>query len=244
MNRVAIVTGAGRGIGAACARNLVQNGYDVVLAEQNMDTGLALEAELGAAAKFIQTDVRLESSLKTMVLQTITHFGRLDLLINNAGRNRRTPLLETTTETWLEMLTLNLSSVFWACQSAMPHLIKTSGSIVNVSSLVGLQGQPEAVAYAAAKGGIIALTKTLALDFAPHGVRINCLCPGDIHTPQYDEWLIEQPDGQAVLKAIHSRLPVGRMGTPEETAEAILFLAQNRFANGTILVLDGGKVLG
>ena len=244
---VALISGAGRGIGEGTARVFAQAGYAVVLAERDETLGRKLEAELntsGHEAFFVQTDVTLEPSIQNCVAATLEKYGRLDVLVNNAGRNRRTPLLETSSEQWLEMLTLNLSSVFWFCKHAMPHLIETAGSIVNVSSLVGLQGQNEAIAYSAAKGGVIAMTKTLALDFAPKGVRVNAICPGDVWTPQYSEWLSEQPDGKTVLEAISARLPVGRMGTTLETGEAILFLAQNGFANGVILVLDGGKMLG
>ena len=244
---VVIITGAGRGIGEGTARTFARAGYAVVIAERDEASGRALEADLGASgleATFVHTDVTLEASVQACVAATLERYGRLDVLVNNAGRNRRTPLLDMSNDDWHASLTLNLTSVFWACKHAMPHLVETNGSIVNVSSLVGLQGQPEAVAYSAAKGGVVALTKTLALDFAPKGVRVNCVCPGDIWTPQYSEWLEEQPDGQAVLEAIGKRLPVGRMGTALETGEAILFLARNAFANGVILVLDGGKQLG
>lgn len=246
-HKVAVITGAGRGIGAACARVFATAGYAVVIAEQNADSGSSLAAELtsaGRQALFVPCDVTLEADLEHLIAKVLERFGRVDVLVNNAGRNQRTPLLETSTATWLELLTLNLSSVFWACRAAIPHLISTGGSIVNVSSLVGLQGQAGAVAYSAAKGGVIALTKTLALDFAPLGVRVNCICPGDVRTPLYEEWLGEQPNPAATLEAITDRLPVGRMGTGEETAEAVLFLAQNGFANGTVLTLDGGKSLG
>jgi NAD(P)-dependent dehydrogenase (short-subunit alcohol dehydrogenase family) len=243
----AVITGAGRGIGAACARAFATAGYAVVIAERNLESGSSLAAELtgaGQRALFVPCDVSLETDLERLIARVLEEFGRVDVLVNNAGRNRRTPLLETDTATWLELLTLNLSSVFWACRAAMPHLLKTGGSIINVSSLVGLQGQREAVGYSAAKGGVIALTKTLALDFAPLGVRVNCVCPGDIHTPLYDEWLADQSDPSGTLEGIAARLPVGRMGTSEETADAVLFLAQNGFANGTVLTLDGGKSLG
>jgi NAD(P)-dependent dehydrogenase (short-subunit alcohol dehydrogenase family) len=245
--KVAVITGAGRGIGAACAQRFAANGYAVVIAERNEDSGSSLAVSLtgaGHQALFVACDVTLEADLERLIAQVLERFGRVDVLVNNAGRNVRTPLLETDTATWLELLTLNLSSVFWACRAAMPQLIKTGGSIVNVSSLVGLQGQREAVAYSAAKGGVIALTRTLALDFAPLGVRVNCVCPGDIRTPLYDEWLDQQPDPAETLEAITTRLPVGRMGTSEETADAVLFLAQNSFVNGTVLTLDGGKSLG
>jgi NAD(P)-dependent dehydrogenase (short-subunit alcohol dehydrogenase family) len=245
--KVALITGAGRGIGEGTARVFAQAGYAVVIAERDETSGQNLETELkssGHEAFFVQTDVTLEPSIQACIAAALEKYGRLDVLVNNAGRNRRTPLLETSTEQWLNMLTLNLSSVFWFCKHAMPHLIESKGSIVNVSSLVGLQGQPEAIAYAAAKGGVVAMTKTLALDFAPKGVRVNCICPGDVWTPQYSEWLTEQPDGKAVLEAISARLPVGRMGTTLETGQAIFFLAENGFANGVILVLDGGKQLG
>jgi NAD(P)-dependent dehydrogenase (short-subunit alcohol dehydrogenase family) len=246
-SRVAIITGAGRGIGEGCARVFASAGYAVVIAEKNQELGLALETDLknaGFQACFIQTDVTLETSIQNLISQVISRFGQIDVLINNAGRNKRTPLLEMSQADWDLGITLNLSSVYWMCRAAMSHLINSKGSIVNVSSLVGLQGQPEAVVYAAAKGGVIALTKTLALDFAPKGVRVNCICPGDIFTPQYSEWLEEQPDGKSVLESISARLPVGRLGTSQETAYAVLFLAENGFANGVILTLDGGKSLG
>jgi NAD(P)-dependent dehydrogenase (short-subunit alcohol dehydrogenase family) len=245
--RVAIITGAGRGIGEGCAQVFASAGYAVVIAEKNQELGLRLETDLknaGFQACFIQTDVTLETSIQNLISQVISRFGQIDVLINNAGRNKRTPLLEMSQADWDLGITLNLSSVYWMCRAAMPHLINSKGSIVNVSSLVGLQGQPEAVVYAAAKGGVIALSKTLALDFAPKGVRVNCICPGDIFTPQYSEWLEEQPDGKSVLESISARLPVGRLGTTQETAYAVLFLAENGFANGVILTLDGGKSLG
>jgi NAD(P)-dependent dehydrogenase (short-subunit alcohol dehydrogenase family) len=245
--RVAIVTGAGRGIGEGCAREFAKAGFQVVIAEKNAELGLTLETELTRLrflVCFIETDVTQPSSIEALVSETISRFGRIDVVVNNAGRNKRTPLLEIGQEDWDAGILLNLSSVFLMCRAAVPHLVKTKGSIVNVSSLVGLQGQAEAVVYAAAKGGVIALTKTLALDFAPFGVRVNCICPGDIWTPQYSEWLEEQTDGKAVLEAISARLPVGRLGTTEETAQAILFLATNGFANGVILTLDGGKSIG
>ena len=245
--KVAVITGAGRGIGAACARVFATAGYAVVIAERDAHAGASLERELRAAgfqALFVSCDVTLEADIERMMAGTVTRFGRIDVLVNNAGRNQRTPLLETSTATWLELLALNLSSVFWACRAAMPQLISTGGSIVNVSSLVGLQGQAGAIAYSAAMGGVIALTKTVALDYGPLGVRVNCVCPGDIRTPLYEEWLSDQPDPIGTLSSITARLPVGRMGTPEETADAVLFLTQNGFANGAILTLDGGKSLG
>ncbi len=242
--RVAVITGAGRGIGEGCARAFLEQGFAVVIAEKESSLGLKLESELGLKARFIKTDVTNASSVEHLISQTIAKFGRIDVVINNAGRNKRTPLLEISQNDWEDGILLNLSSVFLMCRAAMPELIKTKGSIVNVSSLVGLQGQAEAVVYSAAKGGVIALSKTLALDFAPLGVRVNCICPGDIWTPQYSEWLTEQADGAAMLGSINARLPVGRLGTTLETAQAILFLATNGFANGVILTLDGGKSIG
>jgi NAD(P)-dependent dehydrogenase (short-subunit alcohol dehydrogenase family) len=245
--RVAIVTGAGRGIGEGCARAFAEQGFALVIAEKDTDLGLKLESEMvqqGFRACFIETDVTQPSSIESLISETVSRLGRIDVLVNNAGRNKRTPLLEMDQNDWDDGILLNLSSVFLMCKAVMPELVKTKGCIVNVSSLVGLQGQPEAVVYAAAKGGVIALTKTLALDFAPIGVRVNCICPGDIWTPQYSEWLTEQTNGQAVLESIKARLPVGRLGTIEETAQAIFFLATNGFANGVILTLDGGKSIG
>jgi NAD(P)-dependent dehydrogenase (short-subunit alcohol dehydrogenase family) len=245
--RVALISGAGRGIGEACARAFATAGYAIVIAEKNLESGVKLEAELlasGFEALFLECDVTSPDSIAALFVKTKNRFGQLDVLVNNAGRNTRTPLLQMSQNDWDSGIALNLSSVYWMCRAAMPHLLETSGSIVNISSLVGLQGQSEAVVYSAAKGGVIALTKTLALDFAPKGVRVNCICPGDIWTPQYSEWLTEQPDGAAVLESINARLPVGRFGTTEETSRAVLFLAENGFANGVILTLDGGKSIG
>jgi NAD(P)-dependent dehydrogenase (short-subunit alcohol dehydrogenase family) len=241
--KVALITGGGRGIGAGAAQAFADAGYAVVIAERDASIGDEFAASLPFAI-CVPADVTIESDIERAVAAAVSTYGHLDVLVNNAGRNQRTPIGEMTNETWDDMIRLNLTSVMWGCRHALPHLIASRGAIVNVASLVGMQGQREAVAYSAAKGAVIAMTKTLALDHAHLGVRINCLAPGDVWTPMYTEWAAGQPDPEQAVAKMLDIIPAGRMGTVAEAGNAIRFLAENEFITGETLVLDGGKQLG
>ena len=167
-------------------------------------------------------------------------------MINNAAYHISKNIAETSEEEWDFIINTNLKSVFLCSKYAIPHLKKTRGCVINISSMVGLVGQSNAGAYSATKGGIIAMTKGMALDFAPDGIRVNCICPGWIRTPLVDDWFSQQPDEGKAREYIHSVHPLGRIGTIEECGRVALFLASDdsSFMTGSIVTIDGGVTLG
>ena len=173
-------------------------------------------------------------------------FGRLDVLINNAGYHISKNVEDTSEEEWDYILRTNLKSVFLCSKYAIPHLRKTQGAIVNMSSMVGLVGQRNAGAYSATKGGMIAMTRGMALDFAKDGIRVNCLCPGWVQTPLVEDWFSQQADPQAAKEYIYGRHPLGRIAAIEEVGNAVVFLCseESSFVTGVALPVDGGVTLG
>jgi NAD(P)-dependent dehydrogenase (short-subunit alcohol dehydrogenase family) len=238
-NRVAIVTGASRGIGRACAEVLVGAGAVVI--------GCDLEPAppLGAGGRRLHrriVDVSNAAALESFVHDTASEFGRLDVLVNNAGTHPPTELIDVVSvDDFDRVVAINLRSVFVACRAALPALRKSGGAIVNMASAVGLYGQEGAVAYCATKAGITGLTKALAIDEAPNGVRVNAVCPGAILTP-----LAKSAHPTRRRDKIASWAWMNRWGTPEEVAELVLFLASDRssFITGQDLVIAGGTELG
>jgi len=249
-DKVAIVTGSSKGIGEGIARVFSEEGAKVAVVCRTQDTGSKLAAALGAAqgrALFIQTDVTSSASIRHMIDATIETFGQLDILVNNAGYHIAKNVEQTSEEEWQLIQDTNLRSTFLCSKYAIPHLRKTRGNIVNISSMVGLVGQPNAGAYSATKGGQIAMSRGMAIDFAPDGIRVNVICPGWIQTPLVDDWFSQQSDPEAVRKYIFDRHPAGRIGTIEECGKAALFLAcadDSAFITGTTLNIDGGITLG
>ena len=249
-DQVAIVTGSSKGIGEGIARVFSQEGAKVVVVCRTQDAGDKMAAALGAAegrAVFIQTDVSSGESIRHMIDATIETFGRLDILVNNAGYHISKNVEQTSEEEWQFIQDTNLRSTFLCSKYAIPHLRKTRGNIINMSSMVGLVGQPNAGAYSATKGGQIAMSKGMAIDFAPDGIRVNVICPGWIQTPLVDDWFSQQEDPEAAKKYIFGQHPVGRIGTIEECGKAALFLACNddsAFVTGITLNIDGAVTLG
>lgn len=247
--KAAIVTGSTKGIGLGIARVFAQEGAMITVVsrgERGEETAEELR-QLGAAdAFFVATDVRDSQMIQAMIAQTVERFGRLDVLVNNAGYHISKNAQDTSEEEWEFLIQTNLRSTFLCSKYAIPHLLKTKGSIINISSMVGLVGQPNAVAYSATKGGQIAMTKSMAIDLAPYGVRVNAICPGWITTPLVDDWFSQQPDEQAARKYIYGVHPMGRIGTIEECGKAALFLAteDSSFITGVALPIDGGVTLG
>lgn len=248
-DKVAIVTGSKQGIGAGIAGVFSQEGASVVVADIEEDGGLKKADELGAAenkAIFVKADVSDSRSVQNMIDTTIETFGKLDILVNNAGYHISKNIEDTSEGEWEFIINTNLRSTFLCSKYAIPHLRKTKGSIINISSMVGLVGQPNAGAYSATKGGQIAMSKGMAIDFAPDGIRINVICPGWIQTPLVEDWFGQQSDPDASRKYIYGIHPLGRIGTPEECGKAALFLAcdDSSFVTGTTIALDGGVTLG
>ena len=248
-DKVVIVTGGAKGIGLGCAKVMAAKGASVVIADTDRGTGPHAQSDLrraGQQAIFVPTDVTSADQVEKMVQQAVKKFGRIDCLLNNAGIHISETLSDQTEEEWDRLLEVNLKGYFLCAKAALPHLVDRRGSIVNMSSMVGLVGQSRAPAYAASKGGIVAMTKAMALDLAPQGVRVNCVCPGWVQTPLVEEWFSQQPDPDEAREYIYSIHPMGRIATVEEVGEATAFLASDAasFITGVALPVDGGVTLG
>ncbi|XP_012609709.2 L-fucose dehydrogenase [Microcebus murinus] len=243
--KVVIVTGGGRGIGAGVARAFVDAGAQVVICDKVDPGGQALEKELPGVV-FIHCDVTSEEDVRTLVSETIRQFGRLDCVVNNAGYHPVDQrLTETTTDGFRQLLELNLLGVYRVTKYALPHLRKTQGNIINISSLVAAIGQSQSVHYVATKGAVTAMTKALALDESQYGVRVNCISPGNIWTPLWEELAASTPDPRATVLEGTLAQPMGRMGQPAEVGAAAVFLASGAtFCTGMDLFLTGGAELG
>ena len=248
--KAALITGGSKGIGKGCARVFVAAGWNVVICARGKEAGEAVAAELAAQGPgqchFEACDVGVESDVKRAVERTVASYGRLDCLINNAGWHPdHRPIDDFSSQEFEALLRLNLVSYFNFCRYALPHLRKTKGSIVNVSSLVGQMGQEWATTYVATKGGITAFTKALAVDEARHGVRVNAVLPGNIQTPLFDTFVQSRADSAAVQEYVDSQQWTGRLGTAEEVAQVCLFLASDMaaFVTGVELPVSGGAEL-
>ena len=248
--KVAIVTGSSKGIGLGIARVFSREGAKVVVTCRTEEAGSKVASELGAAegrALYVQADVSNSESVRNLIDTTIRAFGRLDVLVNNAGYHLSKNLEQISEEEWDFIINTNLRSTFLCSKYAIPHLRKTKGNIINISSMVGLVGQPNASAYSATKGGQIAMSKGMAIDFAPDGIRTNVICPGWIDTPLVEDWFGQQEDSEASRQYIYSRHPLGRIGTIEDCGRAALYLASDEdsgFVTGITLNIDGGITLG
>jgi meso-butanediol dehydrogenase / (S,S)-butanediol dehydrogenase / diacetyl reductase len=235
--RVALVTGGGSGIGAATARLLAAGGARVVVVDLAEDAARAVADEVGGTA--IVADVSKREQVDAVVAQTVAAHGRIDILVNNAGVGcfGRTPDLDPAE--WERVIAIDLHSVFYACRAAIPHLPKPGGTIVNTASISGLGGDYGYTAYNAAKGAVINYTRSLAVDHAREGIRVNALCPGLIETPL----TAAKKDFPGLEAAWHDTIPMGRPGTAEEMAEVIAFLASDAasYMTGSIVVADGGQ---
>ena len=241
--QVAIVTGGGQGIGKGIARNFLQCGMKVVVAEIDVEAGEETEAEYSALGRirFVQCDVADEAMVKKTVARTIDEFGRIDVLINNAGIATAVsgPPEKLNIETWNRVLAVNLTGPFLCAKHAAPHLRERKGSIVNIASTRALMSEPNTEAYAASKGGIVALTHALAMSLAPE-IRVNCISPGWI---EVSEWKKPSRAHKAELtKADQEQQPVGRVGSPEDIAVLALFLCSSEasYITGANYVVDGG----
>lgn len=241
--RTALVTGASRGIGRAIAVAFAGAGADVALSGRDLDALGAVQAEvlaLGRKAVVVPADVTDPAAVAAMVADAIAALGHLDVVVNNAGGNRfLAPFAETRAQGWDKVLRLNLDSVVQVCRAVAPHLLERgSGSVVNVSSVSGLGAAPMMAHYATAKAAVIALSRTLAVEWASAGVRCNALVPGWVAT-ELTEFARNEP---SVGEALIARVPMQRWATAEEIAQPALFLASDAaaFVTGQALVVDGG----
>jgi len=235
-DRTAVVTGGARGLGAAYARALHAAGAAVVVADLLDDEGAALVESLGPRATFVHLDVTDEEGWETAVATTLSRFGTLDVLVNNAGIANAAPIEHYSTAKWHAVIAVNLTGTFLGCRAVVPTMAAAGGgSIVNISSVEGLRGSPGLHGYTAAKFGVRGLTKSLAVELGPRGIRVNSVHPGLILT-----------DMTTRIDPARIDIPLGRPGDPDDVAGTIVFLASDasRFTTGAEFVVDGGMVTG
>jgi NAD(P)-dependent dehydrogenase (short-subunit alcohol dehydrogenase family) len=242
-----MVTGGASGIGQAITRLFAKEGAKVVIAD--IGDGNQIVADIKrehGTALYVKTDVQVESQVQALIDETVRAFGGIDIVCNSAGIELIRSLVETTEGEWDRIVNTNLRGPFFVCKHALPHMLrKGSGAIVNIASQLGIMGLENMTAYCASKGGVILLTKSMALEYAKKGIRVNCICPGAIDTPMVEREVQLSNDPEQARRAFVSKHPIGRLGTPAEIAQAALFLASNRssFITGESLVVDGGYVI-
>lgn len=245
-NKVAIITGAGSGIGQASALRFAQEGATVVVVDWNAQAGQeTVEAirSAGGSAHLIRADVSQETEVAQLVEETIRLYGRVDILFNNAAIQVFGTIPETSSQDWAKVMDVNLKGVYLGCKYVIPHMItQGGGSIINTSSILGIVGDPQLPAYGATKGAILAMTAAMAQAHGPQGIRVNCICPGDVATPLVLEYFAQQPDPAAAEDAVKANYALRRIAQPAEIANVALFLAsdESSFITGTQIVVDGG----
>jgi meso-butanediol dehydrogenase/(S,S)-butanediol dehydrogenase/diacetyl reductase len=245
-DKIALVTGAGAGIGRAVAETFAREGAHVVVADRDgeaaRETADAIVKSNGAAqAETI--DVTDTVEVKALMQRIADAFGRLDVLVNNAGYGFAGSVVDTDEEAWDALMAVNVRGVFLCAKHAIPAMAANGGgSIVNTASVVAAVGIRNRAAYCASKGAVAALTRAIAIDHVAEGIRCNAVAPGTIDTPYFDEILRKSPVAADTRKALEARQLMNRLGTPEEIAAGILFLAsdESRFATGSVLTIDGG----
>lgn len=247
---MAVITGGSKGIGLGCARVFAQHGCKVVIAARGAEAGHAAVQDIreqGGDAHFEACDAGQEDDMQRVIDGAAERFGRLDCIVNNAGWHPPAVTIDQISVADFESLVrLNLTSTFMGCKFAAPHLEKTQGSIINMSSEVALIGQAQACSYAATKGGQVSLTRALAIDLAPKNIRVNCVCPAGVDTPLMREWAATLDNPAEAIDQVNRMHPLGRMATIDEMGEVCAFLASREaaFITGQCITPDGGAMLG
>lgn len=242
--KAAIVTGGSKGIGFGMAQALANAGADIVIVSRNLAEGEAAAEviqAMGRKAIAVSCDVTVPAAVDSMVEKAVAAFGKIDILLNNAGMNIRKPVVDLAEEDWDRVLDTNLKGIFLVAQRVGKEMIKQkSGKVINIASILGLIGLPMLGPYAASKGGIVQLTKVLALEWAQYNINVNAIAPAYIRTPMTETWLADKERLNPILAAT----PLGRLGSVEDLAGPVVFLASDMasYITGHTLVVDGGWV--
>lgn len=245
MNKqIAVVTGGGAGLGLAITQKLVKEGIQTVIIGRNEDKLRMVARELGHLCSYKVFDLQNLAAIPALVDQIHTEFGAIDILVNNAGINMKKPFIEVTDEDFATVIQTNLSSVFAISREVVKKMLFVGGgNIVNISSMAAQYGIPKVIAYSAAKTGIEGMTRAMATELSPLGIRINCVAPGFIKTAMSAKALDADPERK---NKVFSRTPMGKMGDPDDVAEAVYFLCSNasKYVTGVIMPVDGGNSIG
>jgi 3(or 17)beta-hydroxysteroid dehydrogenase len=243
--KVAFITGGALGIGLKTAERFVEEGAFVAIADILTEQGRRAAEALGGEAAFIDLDVTDEAGWQAAIQALRAKYGRLDVLVNNAGISPFGTIQDTTYELWKKVMAVNADSVFLGCKSAIGLMRKTGGAIINLSSMMGIRSDANLAAYSASKGAVRLLTKSVALHGAPYKIRCNSVHPGGVQTRMLDDFLGVMPDKDAAMKMVTQQVPLARVGQPEDVANAIVYLASDEasWVTGIELCVDGGSLL-
>jgi NAD(P)-dependent dehydrogenase (short-subunit alcohol dehydrogenase family) len=245
-NKVCLVTGGGSGIGRATCELFAREGARLVIADKNEEEAAATARRCdgpGGTPVVLRADVARSADSQAMITKAMDSFGRLDVLVNNAGYGIPGSVVETDEADWDALMAVNVTGVFLACKNAIPVMARQGGGvIVNVASVVAAVGITNRAAYCASKGAVAALTRAMALDHVGQKIRVNAIAPGTIRSPYFDDILAKSPNAAEVLAGLENRQAMKRLGEPAEIAAGILYLASDEasFCTGTILTVDGG----
>lgn len=242
--QIAIVTGGGAGLGLAITKKLVQEGIQVVMIGRNEENLKAAATVYGQFCSYRVFDLQQLSAIPALIEEIYTSYGRIDILVNNAGINMKKPFVEVTDEDFAGIVQVNLAAVFSISREVVKKMIVAKqGCIVNISSMAAQYGIPKVIAYSAAKTGIEGMTRAMATELSPLGIRINCVAPGFIKTAMSAKALDADPERK---QKVLSRTPMEKMGEPEDVAEAVYFLSSNsaKYVTGVVMPVDGGNSIG
>ena len=245
--KVIALTGGAAGIGRECATAYVREGAVVALLDRDDEKAAQTAAELGSDCIAVQVDVGEGPAVEAAFHTVLLRYGKLDAVHNNAGiASPSKPLHQTSEHEWDELMRVNVKSVLWTTRFSLEALAASGGSILNTASMVGLIGQDNHAAYVASKGALIALTKAMALDYAPKGIRVNAICPAGVWTPMLEDWCAEQPEPGRIRQYLDEIHPLGACPHGDVIADAAVFLLSQRarFITGCILPVSGGAELG
>lgn len=246
LNKNVLITGAGGGIGAATAKLFAQKGANVIVADVNAETAHSVVVDIleaGGQAESLIFDLTDANECRLAIAKVEEKYKCINILVNNAGAMRRGDLLHTSDTDWQLSMDVNLNSLFYLCQSVLPKMIEVGGgSIVNTASQWGLVPAPGHIAYNVSKAAVVAFTKSLARDYAPFNIRVNAVCPGEIHTPMLEKGIAEKGK---TIEDLNKMVPFGRIGKPEEVAELIVFLASSEaeFICGACVEITGAQAV-